>query len=182
MNRIFLFFFPLFLTAANLTAQEQQSTTQKHTLTLEEVVQLAKDYSPMAIQARHSLRASYFSFMEYRATFLPKLTLTTNPTTWDHSIRTIESERDGVYHTSEVKSNTFTSTAGLALTQNIGFTGGSISLGSDFSRRQNLSPVTPAQRQNPTEFTTTPIRLSLRQPLNGYNRYLNIFTFLIFLY
>ena len=70
----------LIFSAASLTAQE---SPKKRTLTLEEVVQLAREQSLQAIQARHSFRASYFSQMEYKATFLPKLTLTTNPITWD---------------------------------------------------------------------------------------------------
>jgi outer membrane protein TolC len=164
MIRIFLFFVSIFLWASSLTTQGQQAGA--YLFTLEDVVQLAQDQSLMAIQARHTFRAAYFSNMSYKATFLPKLTLTTSPTSWDKSIRTIESEKNGVYTTSEVKTNTLTSTAGLALSQNIGFTGGSVSLGSDFQRRQNFLED---NSDRTTQFTTKPIQLSLTQPLNGYN-------------
>ena len=169
MNRIFLISISLVLTAVTIIAQEQQTgANPKYVLTLEDVVQIAKEQSPQAIQARHSFRASYFSFMSYKATFLPKLTLTTSPTSWDKSIRTISSVKDGNVVSTEAKGNTFTSTAGLALSQNIGITGGNISLGSDFTRRQdfleNNSDIA-------TQFTTTPIRLSISQPLNGYNQF-----------
>ena len=170
MNRIFLISAGIILSAASLTAQEQQSTgTADYLLTLDDVVEMAKRQSPQAIQARHSFRASYFSFMDYKATFLPKLTLTTQPTTWDKSIQTIPSfDNDGNYVTREVKANTLTSTAGLALSQNLGLTGGSISLGSDFRRRQNFLEK---NADATTSFTTSPVSLSITQPLNGYNRF-----------
>jgi len=169
MNRIYIVIVSLILTAVSLTAQEQPT---KYSLRLDEVVELAKTQSPMAIQARHQLRAAYFSFISYKANFLPKLTLTTQPTSWDKSIRTVESVRkdaDGndVLVTTESKTNTFTSTAGLALSQNIGLTGGKVSLGSDFSRKQNFL----AENSDfSTQYTTNPIRLSLTQQLNGYNQ------------
>ena len=168
MNRIFLVFVGLILSEATLTMKAQQPSGNKYLLTLEDVVQLAKEQSPMALQARHQFRASYFSFLDYKANFLPKLTLTTSPTSWDKSIRTVESEKNGVYQTSEVKTNTFTSTAGLALSQNIGFTGGNVSLGTDFKRRQNFLEEN-ADRES--QFTTNPIQFSISQPLNGYNQF-----------
>ena len=167
MNRIFLVFVGLILSATSLVAQGH-----KYMLTLDDVVLLAKEQSLQAMQARHSFRAAYFGFMDYKATFLPKLALTTNPTTWEKLIRTVHSVReiDGEYRvvTTEAKANTFSSTAGLALVQNIGFTGGTISLGSDFSRSHNFLQDNPAYS---TQFTTTPVRLSISQPLNGYNQF-----------
>ncbi len=168
MNRIFLIFVSLILSVGSLTAQTQQASGPKYTFTLEDVVQLAKEQSPNAIMARHRFRASYFSFMEYKANFLPKLTFSTNPTTYDHSIRTVQSaDSDGNLKITEAKANTFTSTAGLDLSQNVGFTGGTISLGSNFSRIQNLDDDSDFG----TQYTTSPIRLSFSQPLNGYNQY-----------
>ena len=169
MNRIFLVFVTIVLSAVSLTGQDRQAIGPKYVLTLKEVVEIAKQQSPRAIQARHSFRASYFNYISYKAEFLPKLTLTTQPTSWDKSIRTVTSVNDeGVVTTREARGNTFTSTAGLALSQNIGFTGGSISLGSDFLRSQSFLE---SNSDIATQYTTTPIRLSLSQPLNGYNRF-----------
>ena len=168
MNRIFLIFVCLILSATSLLAQVQPTSGDKYILTLEDVIEIAKEQSPQSIQARHQFRASYFRYLDYKATFLPKLTLTTNPTTWNNAIQTVESVRDGVYQTNEVKTNTLTSTAGLALSQNIGFTGGTISLGSDFQRKQNFLED---NSERATQFTTKPISLSITQPLNGYNQF-----------
>ena len=169
MNRILFFSVIMFLSAASLTVQGQQDA-KPYILTLEDVVQLAKEQSPQAIQARHTLRAAYFANISYKANFLPKLTLTTNPTTWTKSIETIPRvDDDGNVTYRESSVNTFRTKAELALSQNIGLTGGSVSLGSDFSRLQdfnNKNPNRPA-----AQFTTTPIQLSLRQPLSGFNQF-----------
>jgi len=166
MYRIFLIFVGLVLSAKSLTAQEHQTVT-KYVFTLDDVVQLAKEQSLQAIQARHRLRASYFSFMEYKANFRPKLTLNTSPTTWDHSIKTVESvdKETGEYITTQTSVNTLSSTAGLSLSQNIGLTGGTVALVSDFSRIQNFDDRTG----KPTQYTSTPVRLSVSQPLSGFN-------------
>ena len=168
MKRIFLISVSLLISAISLTAQESSSVS-KYVFTLEDVVQLAKTQSLQAIMARHNFRASYFSFVEYKATFLPKLTFTANPVTWDHSIRTVTSvDSDGNMVTTETSANTFSSTADLALSQNIGLTGGSVSLGSNFSRKHNFLQKDENIR---TQYTTNPIRFSVYQPLNGYNRF-----------
>ena len=168
MNRI-LISVALVLSATILTAQEPRSSATKYVFTLDDVVQLAKEQSQQAIMARHNFRANYYNFVDYEATFLPKLTFTTAPISWDKSIRTIPSVNNkGELVTTESKGNTFTSTAGLALSQNIGLTGGSISLGSDFSRIQNFLQE---NSDFATQYTTLPVRLSLSQPLNGYNQF-----------
>ena len=165
MNRIFLIFVSLVFPAWSLIAQEKQTSGPKYVFTLVDVVELAKEQSPDAIMARHRFRASFFNYRAYKADYLPKLTLTTNPATYNHSIRRIETVVNGEYSVSEIEASTFASTAGLSLSQKIGLTGGSISLGSDFSRIQNLNDST----NRATQYTTVPIRLSFLQPLNGYN-------------
>ena len=165
MNRIFLIFVIVVL---SVTSLKGQATGTKYVLTFKEVVELAKQQSPQAIEARHSFRASYFRFMNYKANFLPKLTLATNPAAWRQSIQTVPVIDDDKVNYKEAKANTLTSTVGLELRQNIGFTGGNISLGSDFSRIQNFLQD---NSDFATQFTTTPIELRLEQPLNGYNRF-----------
>jgi len=170
MNRIFLIFTGLALFATSLTAQQQQNDPFRRVLSLEDVIELAQTQSLNALIARQTFRSSYYSYMNYRATLLPRLTLRTNPTSYDQSIQTVVSVNDrGEVIYRESRSQSFSSTAGLALTQNIGFTGGTISLGSDFSRRHNF--LLDDDRPDKTTFTTTPVSLSLSQPLNGYNEF-----------
>lgn len=165
MNRICLIITGLILSAGSLVAQEQQADVPKYLFTLEDVVRLAKEQSPQAITARHRFRASYYSFRSYKADFLPKLVLNTNPVTYNHYIRTIETTENDQLVINQVSNNTLQSTASLALNQKIGLTGGTVSLGSDFSRNQNLND----DSDRGTQFTTSPVSLSLTQPLNGYN-------------
>jgi outer membrane protein TolC len=154
-----------YLTSLSLNLTAQQNNNTKYIFTLDEVIQLAKDQSLDGIAAKHSFRASYYSFRAYKADYLPKLTLNTSPTTYNHSIRQVESVVNEEYQTREVETNTFSTTAGLSLSQNIGWTGGNISLNSDFSRFHNMNDDSDEARQ----YTTAPIKLQLRQPLNGYN-------------
>ena len=163
-----LFSYLIVFLAASLTVQGQQTATT-YTLTLEDVVELAKQQSTMAIQARHTFRAAYFSNMDYKANFLPKLTLTTSPTSWDKSILTVPRvDAEGNVTYTESKGNTLTSEAGLALSQNIGLTGGNMSLGTTFRRRHNFLDKNSSSA---TTFTTNLVQFSIRQPLNGYNEF-----------
>ena len=167
MNRICLILVGFIITGECLFAQEQQSSGSKYLFTLNDVVRLAQEQSPDAIVARHRFRASYYSFRAYKANYMPKLTFSANPTTYNHSIQSVPSvdQNTGEYKINETTVNTFSSTAGLSLSQNVGLTGGTVSLGSDFSRIQNLDDKTDGG----TRYTTTPVSLSFNQPLNGYN-------------
>ena len=46
-------------------------------LSLEDVISIARDQSPMATMARHSFRGSYWEYRTYKAGFLPSLTVYT---------------------------------------------------------------------------------------------------------
>jgi hypothetical protein len=56
------------------TARAQQDTLQLK-LTLEDVVEVAREQSPMATMARHQFRSSYWEYRTYQASLLPSLTL-----------------------------------------------------------------------------------------------------------
>jgi outer membrane protein TolC len=157
----------LILSASSLYAQEQQANPPKYTFTLEDVIRLAKEQSPQAIMARHRFRASYYLFRSYKADFLPKLVLNTNPFSYEHSIRTIEiAGANDELMLREVSGNTLRSDATLSLNQKVGPTGGTVSLRSNFARNQNLNE---SDSDRETQYTTTPVSLSVSQPLNGYN-------------
>ncbi len=166
MNRIYLTFAGLILSLGGMYAQEQNTSAAKYVFTLDDVVRIAKEQSPNALVARHQFRASYFNFRAYKANYLPKLTFTTEPITYDHSIRSIATiDTAGKYQIREAKVNTLTSTAGLALAQKVGLTGGTVALSSGLTRTQNLDDNSNAG----TQYTASPIDLGFTQPLNGYN-------------
>jgi outer membrane protein TolC len=55
-------------------------------LTLEDVVEIAKDQSPQSILAQHRFRASYWQHRTYRAEFLPSLNFTGTLPNFNRSI------------------------------------------------------------------------------------------------
>lgn len=129
-------------------------------LTLDEVLELAKDQSPNAILAKHRFRASYWEFRSYKAEFLPLLRLNGSLPDYSHSYRK-QQLRDGrsIY----VEENLISSQLGLSLSQNIPFTGGSIAVGSNLERTDLLDSM------NHT-YMGIPVSIQITQPLFGYNR------------
>src|SRR6056297_887195 len=59
----------------NATALTAQQDTLQLNLTLEDVVKVAREQSPMATMARHQFRSSYWEYRTYQASLLPSLTL-----------------------------------------------------------------------------------------------------------
>ena len=130
-------------------------------LTLDQVIQLAQDQSPQAILAKHLFRASYWTFRTYKAKYLPALTM--NATIPDFS-RDFEREYDfntgQEYYVEKYRNN---STVGLSLTQNIGFTGGSVFINSNLTRFDDFG------EKSRTQYITTPVSIGLRQPIFNFN-------------
>jgi outer membrane protein TolC len=130
-------------------------------LTFDEVMQLAESQSPNALMAKHRFRASYWSYRTFVAQYRPSLTL--SGTTPDYS-----NSYDKVWNPSingyEYKStNTLSNLGSLALSQNIGWTGGTISLNSDFTMFNDF------ENSANKKYITVPLSIGLTQPLFRYN-------------
>jgi len=133
---------------------------QTMVLTLERAVEVARQQSPDAWYARHIFRSQYWNYCYYKANYLPSLTLTSNPN-FNHSINPITLE-DG---TSQYRQQNQTmADATLSLTQNIAFTGGSISLQTAVQRMDML-------HNNTNSYRTNPVSVEYRQQLLGYNAF-----------
>ena len=149
----------LFLTLIQSTyAQGAQRTLN---LTLEDVLEIAKDQSPQAILAQHRFRASYWQYRTYTAEFLPNLNLRGTLPDFNRSIAsyTLPDGSDRF-----IERNIINSLASLSLNQNIGLTGGQIFMSSEIQRVDNLDLDSASYR-------TTPINIGFRQSLSGYNSY-----------
>ncbi|NOY35962.1 MAG: TolC family protein [Chlorobi bacterium] len=130
-------------------------------LNIQQVIQLATEQSPQAILAKHQFRASYWAYRTYQAKYRPALSM--NATLPDY-LRVFEKEYD--FNTGQeyyVEKNTNNSTLGLSLTQNIGFTGGSIFTSSDLTRFDVFGSDRSVQ------YISTPMSIGLRQPIFDYN-------------
>lgn len=142
-------------------ALSAQQSTRKLTLSLEDVLKIAKTQSPDALLAKHRFRGSYWQYRTYRAEFLPNLTLSGTLPDFNRSISSI-TQSDGTDRF--IERNLINSIASLSLNQNIGLTGGQIFLNSELQRIDNLD-------RDSASYRTTPVSIGFRQPLNGFNSY-----------
>lgn len=142
-------------------ALNAQQGARKLTLSLDEVLRIARQQSPDAILAQHRFRGSYWQYRTYRAEFLPSLTLSATLPDFNRSISSITLP-DGSDRF--IERNTINSIANASLTQNVGLTGGQIFLNTELQRIDNLD-------RDSASYRTTPVSIGFRQPLNGFNSY-----------
>lgn len=128
-------------------------------LTFNEVLQLAKDQSAQAIQAKNSFIASYWENRTYKAELLPNISL---KSTLPFYSRGLDSYIDNSgKHTREARSNLIS--GDLNLTQNIGVTGGRFTINSSLDRYNEFLP------NDTSYFTSSPITIGYSQPIFGFN-------------
>ena len=132
------------------------------TLTIEEVIELAKEQSLAAIQAKHSFRSSYWQHKTYKTTHLPSLVFAATLPNFSRAMTAVQ-QPDGTYLYHQDFSSRM-STA-LSVEQGIPLTGGSLSLGSDLGRTDNFGENAYHQ------YVSTPINIAYRQSLFGLNTY-----------
>lgn len=155
MRRLFLIYLCFFLLFDQLKAQKQEPTIP---LTLSEAIELARKFATEAINAQHEFTTEYWNYKASEATFLPILTLSSNPNL-NRSISKI-TQPDG----SEkfIDQNILSTDVTLTASQNIKFTGGNLFLKSSV---QNLYQF----KHTNTTFQTVPIQIGYTQDLFGYN-------------
>jgi hypothetical protein len=156
MKKLLLFSMAVVLifSAATLRAQEVKK------LTFEEVIQLAEEQSPNALIAKHRFRASYWMYRTFVAQYRPSLTL--SGTTPDYSTAYDKVWNSQTNSYDYRATNTLSNLGSLSLAQNIGFTGGSISLNSDMTIFNDFENDT-------RKYITAPLSIGLVQPLFRYN-------------
>lgn len=130
----------------------------QRTLTLEESLKLACEASPDAQAARHTFRTAYWNYRYHKANYLPSLTLTSNP----YLNRSISKVTQGDGTVRYVEQNLLSSDLSLSLTQNVPWTGGTLSVQSSIDRLDLFNDKT-------TSWQTAPVFLTYSQQLFGYN-------------
>lgn len=136
------------------------SQTSNSTLTIDVVLELAHDYSPQAILAKHQFRSAYWEHRTYKAEYLPSLTLNGTFPNLNRSLIRYQFE-DGTYKYIEENSNT--ASLGLSLNQNIGLTGGRIFASSNLERTDFFGV------NSGKNYMSVPIQLGFSQPIFGFN-------------
>jgi len=143
-----------------LLPMQRISAQEFKRLTLNQVIQLAEGQSPYALIAKHRFRASYWQYRTFTAQYRPSLTLT--GTTPDYSTAYTRVWNAVTSQYDYVSTNILQTIGSLSLTQNIGLTGGSISLQSDLTLENDFE-------SNENKYITAPISIRLVQPLFRYN-------------
>jgi len=129
-------------------------------LTLEDVLKLSETQSPNALMAQHRFRASYWQYRTFVAQYRPSLTLTGTTPSYSTAYEKVWNSSTDTWDYKS--SNALSNLGSLSISQNIGFTGGTISLNSDLTLYNDFENDT-------RKFITVPIGIGLVQPLFRFN-------------
>ncbi|NCB18592.1 MAG: TolC family protein [Bacteroidia bacterium] len=141
------------------TAQSQQ--TRRIPLTLEEVVETAREQSQASLIAKHNFLASYWQFRSYKAKLLPSLNLNASLGQYNRSITALQNSQTGEFN--YIVNNNMNNNLSLSVNQSIAPTGGTLSLITSLSRLDQFSS------QNPVTYTSQPVKINYSQPIKAYN-------------
>ncbi len=151
MNRIHLLY--LFLLITNSISAQQ-------ILTLKEAIRLGQESSPVGKQIRASYKSNRWQFKAAQASRLPQLNLTGSAPGYTRRINQVF-QPDGSFVFAPVQQAY--SSGNLSISQNILATGGTLSIGSGFSRGDIFSGI------NSTFYQSNPLAINLSQPLLRFN-------------
>lgn len=157
MKHLFLSLVLCILVAFKLNAQQHDLT-----LTIEEVIELAKSQSPEGIQAKHSFRASYWEFRSYRADFLPSLVFDASLPSFSRAFTRVQ-QNDGTFRYLQDFSNEISGS--LSIRQNVALTGGQFAISSSLRRNDQLGDF------RKTEYSSSIIGIRYSQSLFGVNTF-----------
>lgn len=139
-----------------------QVNAQDRLLTLEDVLQIAKEQSPSALIAKHRFKNSYWQYKFYKAEQLPSLSF--DGTMPEIQNRIVKENIGGI--SSYFKQNTVSFRGGLQLDQAVPWTGGNIFMNS--SLEQTINFLSDSTVHN---FLSVPVFIGFNQPLFQFNQY-----------
>lgn len=154
MRKIFTIFF---LSVWSVSFGQMQV---KHSL--DEVINMAMENSIDAMVAQHSFLGSYWQYRSYRAQYLPSFSIDGTLGEFDRSLVSLQDPNTGEYR--YLQNYAMSNSLGLNITQNIGLTGGTVSLYSGLSRLDQYSP------ERIVNYNSSPISLILSQPIGAFNK------------
>lgn len=137
-------------------AQSTDAVVEK--LSLQQVVELAKDQSPAALQNQTSKENRYWQYKSYLSNYKPQLVLRGRDE-FSREVRQTQ-QNDGTYAFPEVNQNL--SSLNLSLEQQIGLTGSTLFVRSSLQRFDNFY-------NGKTIYSGNPAFIGIRQPLFFFN-------------
>ena len=151
----------LLLVLLNVSAAGNAAGGDTVRLTMSQVIRMAQESSPQAVQARNTFESAWLSYRSYKASMLPTLSLSSSPSLNRSTNYVTLPDGSELF----ARSNSMRNNVSIDLTQNVWFTGGTISLSGNLSRSDQLG-------DNPTHsYYSQPLQLSFSQSLNGYNSF-----------
>ncbi|MFP4060127.1 MAG: TolC family protein [Bacteroidales bacterium] len=159
MNKLIKSAFPVLAIIIVLFPLVTRAQTIQEALTYERVIELSKERSLQAILARHRFRASYWQFRTHKARFLPSLNFHGNLINYNRSFEKEFDEGRDIY----VPKNQNSTFGGLSLRQNVGLTGGWISVNSNLTRFDVFGSG------GYTRYVSVPTNIEYDQPMLRYN-------------
>lgn len=134
---------------------------QPRELSLPEALQMAEAQSLAAFRAENVFLADYWEFRSYKAQLRPGLRLDLQPVRYHRQMtRRYNYDENREEYREQQSLNSY---GNLAVTQRIPFTGGELYIDSDLGRLVNYNTSEAA------EYTATPFRVGLVQPIWGFN-------------
>ncbi len=138
------------------------SFSQSKQITLTEAIDIAQKQSPDYKTNLNRNQASYWRFKNYKARFLPQLRLDATLPEFSNSVRRLTNdEGQDIF----VNQNQLVLAGGLSVTQNVSFTGGTLSLYS------NLEKVDLFGNNDITNYSVVPFSIRYRQNSLFYNSF-----------
>ncbi|HZL09378.1 MAG TPA: TolC family protein [Prolixibacteraceae bacterium] len=157
MKKIILFLIIL-ISGFGLRVNAQQ---ESFSLSLDEAIKLGAKNSLDAFRYKNTYLSGYWEYRYYKADKLPSLAMTSRPINFDHTL-----SLDYNYTTKKNEYNLrnyLNSEVSMELNQNVGFTGGTLSLSSDLGMAKNFAG------DKSTTYLASPVNINYSQSLNGYN-------------
>ncbi len=150
-----LFFVVVSLLTSSIFAQSDKK------LSLDDVLEIAKNQSPQSILARHKFLGNYWEYRTFKAKYRPALMMNGIVPGYNRSLEKRYNSSTGEDEYVEINQNNIM--LGVNLTQNIGLTGASVFARSQVRRLDNFGDV------KNTQYITLPVSAGINQPLFAYN-------------
>ena len=132
-------------------------------VTLTEAVRTARSQSVEAMETKQAFISTYWAYRSYKASRLPSFNLYGGLMNFDRSLTLMQSYEDGSFQ--YVNSYNLQNSLGLQVSQNLTFTGGTLSVYSDLSRIDQFG------MDKSLTWYSQPVTVSYYQPLFTYNQF-----------
>ena len=132
-------------------------------MSLDSAINTSRTQSVEAKEARQSFISTYWAYRSYKASRLPSFNLYGGLMNFDRSLTLMQSYEDGSFQ--YVNSYNLQNSLGLQVSQNLTFTGGTLSVYSDMSRIDQFG------MDKSLTWYSQPVTVSYYQPLFTYNQF-----------